>query len=240
MLDSNVLMEGHNRCDLSHRQGVIHPDSKFIRFACDYSHMNEIFDMAAVRTELDRLMKARDIKRKPLAKKAGLGETAIRDIFDEKRSDVRASTLVKLAEFFDVSVDEIAGRGPVPLTGKIGAGGCILFEENPDEETVDRPPLAVGRMMALEVVGTSMFPRYDPGAIVFIRRDHDGVLPEYIGEECAVHLSDGGTFLKILEEGSEPGKYNLRSHNAPPMNNVEVVWASPVLYVKPRPRRRSS
>jgi repressor LexA len=88
-------------------------------------------------------------------------------------------------------------------------------------------------MMALQVVGDSMFPRYDEGSIIYIRRDHEGVLPQYLGRECAVHLVDGGTFLKIIEEGTEAGKFNLRSHNAPLMRNVEVVWASPVLFVKP-------
>lgn len=190
--------------------------------------------MAAVRRELDRLMKARDIKRKPLAKRAGLGETAIRDIFDPERSDVRVSTLVKLAEFFEVPVDELAGRERVPLVGKVGAGGAIHFEEDPDPEMVPRPPAAVGKLVAAEVQGDSMYPRYDDGDIVYYKREHEGVLPAYIGWHCVVHLADGGTFLKILEEGSEQGRYTLRSHNAAPMLNVEVLWASPVLFVMPR------
>lgn len=238
MSSSSVLMGATYRCARSHPSSVHHPDFRSALFPCDTSHMDKGLDMAAVRAQLDRLMKEHDIKRKPLAKKAGLGETAIRDIFDEKRTDVRGSTLVKLADFFDVTVDELAA--PVPLGGKIGAGGSILFEQDTDGGTVDRPPLALGRMMALQVVGDSMFPRYDPGAVIYIRRDHEGVLPEYLGEECAVHCQDGGTFLKILEEGTEVGKYNLRSHNAPLMRNVEVVWASPVLYVRPPRRSRSA
>ena len=206
--------------------------------------MGEQFDIAALRAELQRLMDqhndGKGIGRKPLAKAAGLGETAIRDLMEGGR-DVRMSTLVKLAEFFDTTVDELAR--PVPLGGKIGAGGSILFSDggDPDDpETVERPPLALGRMMALQVVGDSMFPRYDDGSVVYVRRDHDGVLPEYLGEECAVHLADGGTFLKVLEEGTEADRYNLRSHNAPLIRNVEVIWASPVLFVRPRRRRALS
>lgn len=228
---------------MAHRQGVIRPDFLSLGVECDIAlvaeHEKLGIDMAAFRAQLDRLMKARDIARKPLAKRAGLGETAIRDIFDEKRNDVRGSTLIKLAEFFDTTVDELTR--PVELGGKIGAGGSILFDEDPDKKEVERPPLALGRMMALQVVGDSMFPRYDEDSIVYVRRDHEGVLPQYLGRECAVHLSDGGTFLKILEEGTEPGKYNLRSHNAPLMRNVEVIWASPVLFVRPpQPRPQSA
>lgn len=229
-------MDAFNKCDIAHRQGVKLPDYLKVGLRCDTAlvaaNAQKGIDMSALRAQLDRLMGERNIKRKPLAKKAGLGETAIRDIFDETRNDVRASTLIKLAEFFDTTVDELTT--PIELGGKIGAGGSILFEEDPNpKKKVARPPLASGRMLALQVVGDSMFPRYDEGSIVYVRRDHEGVLPQYIGRECAVHLVDGGTFLKVLEEGSEPGKYNLRSHNAPLIRNVEVIWASPVLYVRP-------
>jgi transcriptional regulator with XRE-family HTH domain len=215
------------------------PDCESVWVMCDIAPMTGGFDIATVRTQLDRLMKARGIARKPLAQRAGLGETAIRDIFNPDRTDVRASTLIKLAEFFDVSVDELAGRGPVPLLGKVGAGGTIIFEpeDSEDIELVARPPLAEGRLMALEVVGDSMLPKYDPGDVVYVRRDHEGVLPEYLGEYCAVHTADGGTWLKILSPGTEAGKYTLRSLNAADMSNMEVIWASPVLWVMPRRSR---
>jgi hypothetical protein len=75
------------------------------------------------------------------------------------------------------------------------------------------------------------------GDIVYVRRDHEGVLPIYLGEECAVHTADGGTFLKVLAPGSQPDRYTLRSFNAADIENVEVVWAAPVLFVKRRPLR---
>jgi hypothetical protein len=59
-------------------------------------------------------------------------------------------------------------------------------------------------MMALLVVGDSMRPVYRDGDIVYVRRDHDGVLPDYLGEECAVHTPSGGTFLKTLAPGTKP------------------------------------
>ena len=202
--------------------------------------MNDGFDIKTVRETIERLMKARDIKRKPLAKQAGLGETAIRDIFDEKRNDIRASTLVKLAEFFDISMDEMIGAGPVPLVGKIGAGGAVLFDEHDEPEMLPRPPLGLGPLIALEVVGSSMLPKYEPGDVVYVRRDHDGVLPEYLGEYCVVRTDDGGTWLKILTPGSASGRYTLRSLNAEDMTNEEVLWASPILWVMPRRSRRSA
>lgn len=174
------------------------------------------------------------IARKPLARKSGLGETAIRDLFNPERKFVRADTLVKLAEYFETTVDEMSGRDPVHILGNIGAGGSILFLEDSEPEDVPRPAFTPGRLMALRVVGESMLPKYEAGDIVYIRRDHEGVLEQYLGDYCAVHTADGGTFLKILSPGTRPDRFTLRSLNAADMEDVEIIWASPVEGVLPR------
>ena len=197
---------------------------------------DEVVDIAKIRAALQRAMDRKKIKAKPLSIAAGLGQTAVRDIF-QKGNDVKVGTLIKLAEVLETPVDELLGRHDIPLLGKIGAGGCVLFEEADEPDLVPRPPLALGPLIALEVQGDSMFPKYESGDIIYIRRDHNGILPEYIGDHCAVHTADGGTFLKILTAGTEAGKFTLRSHNAADMVDVEVVWASPVLWVMPRRSR---
>lgn len=196
--------------------------------------VTDVFDIDEVRAAVQRHMDRVGIKRKPLAKEAGLGETAIRDLFNPDRKSVRADTLVKLAEYFETTVDELSGREPVYLAGRVGAGGAILFEEEPEPETVPRPAFTPGKLMALRVDGDSMLPKWEGGDVVYVRRDHEGVLEEYIGDYCAVHTADGGTFLKILTRGTEPDRFTLRSLNAADMENVEVVWASPVEGTIPR------
>lgn len=196
--------------------------------------MAEVFDIESVREAVQRHMDRVGVLRKPLAKSAGLGETAIRDLFDPKRKFLRVDTLVKLAEYFETTVDELSGRDPVYMAGKIGAGGAILFDEEPEPETVPRPAFTPGRLMALRVEGDSMLPKWEGGDVVYVRRDHDGVLEEYLGDYCAVHTADGGTFLKVLTRGSLPDRFTLRSLNAADMENVEVVWASPVEGTIPR------
>lgn len=199
------------------------------------------FDMEAFRARLQELMDREPIKRKPLAKAAGLGETSIRDIFSRDGGNVRAGTLVKLADYFGVSIDELIDTPEVRLGGRVGAGGEVIFEaeEDPEAPQVPRPPGASSSVMALLVVGASMLPKYEDGDIVYVRKEVEGLRPAYIGEYCVIRTSEGGTYLKLLAKGSQPGTYTLRSLNAPDMEDVQVDWASPVRWVMPRAARAS-
>ena len=208
------------------------------RIACDMTRMAEI---EAIREEIERAMKAKGFSKRSLSKAADLSESAVRDLMS-RTDNPGIGTLRKIAEALEMPVDQLTGAGlKVPVLGNIGAGGEILFAVDPDLElnelddfpSVPRPPLVSGRLMALRVVGASMLPKYEDGDIIYVRRDHDGVLPKYLGRYCAVRTTEGGTYLKILSPGSQAGRYTLRSLNAPDMENVEVEWASPVLFVMP-------
>lgn len=200
---------------------------------CDISYMATAPNIQAIRDKIERAMAQKGFSRRKLSLRAGLSPTAVRDVLD-RTDNPGIGTLHKIAEALEMPADAF-NVGDVPLEGEIGAGGVIAyFKEDHETEYVPRPPLAIGRIMALRVSGDSMLPKYEAGDVVFIRRDHDGVLPEYLGRYCAVHLTDGGTYLKRLASGSKEGRYTLQSLNAADMPDVEVVWASPVIYVMPR------
>lgn len=196
----------------------------------DISAMGAHFDIQAIREMIEAEMEAKGFSRRSLSTAAGLSQTAVRDVLDRVENP-GIGTLFKIAEALQIPMENITGSQRVPLLGEIGAGGLVAyFNETHEQEWVARPPAAVGSYMALRVRGDSMLPKYEPGDIVYVRRDHDGVLPGYLGKYCAVHLTDGGTYLKILAPGTEPGRYTLRSLNAADMENVEVVWAAPVIF----------
>lgn len=209
------------------------------RFPCDISPMSEI---ATIRREIEQAMKDKGFSRRSLSKAADLSESAVRDLLT-RTDNPGISTLRKIAEALEMPTDLLTGAGlTVPILGNIGAGGEVIFATDPDIElnsiadlpTVPRPPLVTGRLMALAVVGSSMLPKYEDGDVVYVRRDHEGILPGYLNRYCAIRTAEGGTFLKVLSPGSESERYTLRSLNAPDMENVEVVWASPVLFVMPK------
>lgn len=210
-------------------------ESPLGRTPCDSVPMG---DIQAIRLTIEREMRKKGFSRRSLSKAADLSESAVRDLLT-RTDNPGIDTLRKVAEALEMPVDALTGAGLiVPVLGKVGAGGQVLFaaesEEEVDLPTVPRPPLVAGRLMALEVVGSSMLPKYEAGDIIYVRREHEGVLPSYLGKYCAVRTADGGTFLKILTHGTQPGRYTLRSLNAEEMADVEIEWASPVLFVMPK------
>lgn len=202
---------------------------------CDTLHMANGLDIQAIRDRIAAEMERKGFSRRKLSIEAGLSPTGVRDVL-ERTDNPGLGTLHKIAEALDMSADDVIGAGRVPLLGTIGAGGAIAFfkDDEHDAEFVPRPPLSPGPLMALCVSGASMLPKYEEGDIIYVRRDHDGVLPEYLGRHCAIHTTDGGTYLKMLSAGTEPDRYTLRSLNAADMPNCEVVWAAPVLFIMPR------
>lgn len=190
-------------------------------------------DIVNIRETIEREMEAKGFSRRSLSKKAALSESAVRDLLT-RTENPGIGTLYAVAEALELPLEAINGSEAVPLLGTIGAGGMVAyFKDDHETEFVPRPPLAPGRLMALRVAGDSMLPKYEPGDIVYVRRDHEGVMPQDIGRYCAVHCADGGTYLKILAPGTQAHRFTLRSLNAADMENVEVIWASRVLFVMP-------
>lgn len=216
-------------------------ESRYGRELCDISPMGSV---QAIREAIEAEMKKKGFSRRSLSSAAGLSESAVRDLLT-RVDNPGIGTLRKIAEALEMPVDVLTGAGlKVPVVGKIGAGGEVLFSLDPDAELNDdapqmvaRPPLVSGRLMALEVVGSSMLPKYEDGDIIYVRSPMNGghIEDGAIGSYCAIRTADGGTYLKVLTRGSQDERFTLRSLNAPDMENVEVVWASRVLFVTPRP-----
>ncbi|MDK8216364.1 MULTISPECIES: helix-turn-helix domain-containing protein [Sphingomonas] len=171
-----------------------------------------------------------------LATLVGTGKSMIVKLERGER-DLNERWLTKISKVLDCQPKDLLDED-VAIVGKIGAGGSIIFEDMGETDRVARPPETAGTLVGLEVEGESMLPKFDPGDIVFISRDHDGVNPTDIGSYCAVRLSTGETLLKILARGSRPGAFSLRSLNAADIEDVALDWASPIRAITPRAARR--
>ncbi len=126
----------------------------------------------------------------------------------------------------------------VSVVGYVGAGQEIFALDDhalgAGLEEVEAPE-GVGRdtMVAVRVRGESMHPLRD-GWLLFYRRDQHGVPEACLNRLCIVKLADDGPVLvKELHRGYREGHFVLSSWNAPPIEDVRVDWAAPVLSIRP-------
>ncbi len=123
----------------------------------------------------------------------------------------------------------------VGVKGLIGVGGSIetgseqLDAEGNIFEVLVPVPVPQGAF-ALQVKGDSMWPRYDPEDIIVCSKPSNDLL-RLIGWEAVVTTPEGNRYLKRLVQGSAPGLFTLESHNAAPLRDVPVSWASDVYAV---------
>ncbi|WP_159975828.1 MULTISPECIES: XRE family transcriptional regulator [unclassified Novosphingobium] len=182
-----------------------------------------------------------------IRKKAGYSQQKLGELLNSGRSTVTKLErgeipmsdrwLDRLTQILNCSPSDILGE-QVPVVGRIGAGGTVVFDDLGFDEMVPRPPETPGELIGLEVHGESMLPKFDPGDIIYISRDHDGVEPQDIGAICACRLTTGETYLKQLLKGSGHGLFTLRSYNAADMEDCELVWATPIRAITPKHARR--
>lgn len=227
-----LFHDDSNKLDITNLSRRIRPAFEKKLDWSTIADMDEAIDINTIRATLRRIMNGKGVKPTALSLAVGRNRTLVKDLL-EKSSDIQISTLVKLAGALDVPVSDLLAAPRVPIVGYIGAGGEVIYEDMGNDETVLRPPGISGTLIALIVRGSSMLPKYRDGDIIYIQRNHDGILPEYVGEDCAVRLVTGETYIKQLMLGSEEGRFTLLSLNAPPIENVEVEWATLVRFVMP-------
>ena len=144
--------------------------------------------------------------------------------------------LIKASEIAPMM--EYLGLNAVPIMGRVGAGAVI----EPDNEQV--PPEGLGEielpfpieadLVAFEVSGDSMVPKYENGDVIVCYREQRHPLSSFYGEEAAVRLKTGERYLKTVERGKGPNLVNLSSFNAKPINGVKLEWIGEICVTLPR------
>ena len=180
------------------------------------------------------------------AKKPDAIRNLRRAVSNGDRRGVTTETLNALAPVLQTTASwllEGVGGTPMPATlkvvGRVGAGAEILpeFEQIPPDGLyeIDLPLPLADSSVAFAVEGDSMWPRYNAGDVVVCdEREHD--LAAIAGHEAAVRTGDGKRYLKTIRRGAVGGTFDLESHNAPPIRNVTIEWAAPILMIIPGSR----
>jgi phage repressor protein C with HTH and peptisase S24 domain len=134
-------------------------------------------------------------------------------------------------------IDDPVGTSIVKVDGHVGAGAVIYpnFAEVPPEGLfqIELAWSLRHTMVAYEIVGDSMLPRFDPGYVVICYsegRDPETMISEFV----VVRLKDGRRYLKQLLRGTVPGRYNLASFNSSRLiEDVEIDWVGEIHVIVP-------
>lgn len=149
--------------------------------------------------------------------------------------------VARYARFFRVPVEWLAfGKGSVsetrtiPIAGLVGLGEKIQWYGG-DHFTlgvVEIPFPLPPDCFALEARGNSQFPRVKDGELV-ITKWFDGPASNLLGQEAIIETVNDEYMLKTIRRGSDHDLFNLESHNAPLMEDVEIRRAGPVMMILP-------
>lgn len=123
----------------------------------------------------------------------------------------------------------------VPVVGYVGAGSEVFIDNQSGDDVLEMidPPIGVNKnVVAVRIRGNSMYP-FREGWILFYTKDCDGVGDDCIRRICVVKRIDGAMFVKEVHHGSRSGMFTLLSWNAPPIEDVNLVWAARVLDIRP-------
>lgn len=190
------------------------------------------------KTRIKEYREAANLSQEQLADAVGLSISQI-SRFESGDREPRVDEMIRIGHRLNVPVAVLIGEDdepePIPVIGRISAGGTIdTSSEQIDAAQplyeVELPFALPVDAVAFEISGESMWPRYDSGDVIVCSR-HGGDIKPLIGWEAAVATEDGARYLKRILEGTRRGHFNLESHNAQPIRDVRIVWASEILTV---------
>jgi phage repressor protein C with HTH and peptisase S24 domain len=201
--------------------------------------------MESVASRLARLMNDKGLNQPGLAEAASrfsdrpVSQQSVQQLLSGRNQT--SKHLYAIARALGTSADWLkTGRHPKArafpeslLVGKVGAGAEII---RPDEGTVlegVEAPAGVDAPNVAEIAGDSQYPLQE-GWRIFYGPEHQGVADDCIGKLCVVEVRDGPTLLKTVKRGSRKGLFRLESWNAPPREDVRLVWAARVVFIQPR------
>ena len=186
---------------------------------------------------LRRIRRARGLSQSALAKLAVTSQQQI-DRLEKGQRPLTLGWARRLAPWLGVPAHELGSIEAYPtavVRGYVGPDEEVFFYEDCSDgvalEEVPAPP-GDHDIAALRVQHDGLSPRYFAGEIIFYSRGRGRDPAACLYTDCVVQLRHGRALLKLIEPGSEPDTYALRSYNAAIrlLVNCKVEWMAPVMW----------
>lgn len=197
------------------------------------------FSMRKVREAVTQALAERGLRPRTLARLAGLGETAIRDILKEMTDDVRLGTLSKIAEVVEMPLVAFAGLRAVPLLGTVGDGARISSSVTQGHALAPAVYTSCSDLVAYRVASRSLEPKLSTGDILYVAsralRPQEPVDPEllYVAE-----LENGDLLVRRVLSRPEPGTSVLSLPAGQRKQDAVVTSLRPILMICPNAAQR--
>lgn len=191
----------------------------------------------------DRLryyMEVKEIKAAPLARRASLNESAVRDILRGRSKNPGVVTLHKIAGVLNIRTSELFETHDMwPVTGQVGEHDIVEAVPPGSDAPTDlfSPFLDEGysHLAVLAVKSSSLQPfAYDDDYLVYDPAVH-GVRPSDFGRPCLCQLETGERLVRLLRLGDETDRHHLVPLNLSeaPRLNVRILHAHRILFALP-------
>lgn len=143
----------------------------------------------------------------------------------------------RLAPHLGIKPHQLYEGPQIPIVGYVGAGQRVYAYADMENagESMTRPPMTTGDLLAVEVKGDSMLPLAEEGWHIVYTAEATVDEHEVLNRVCVVQLDEDESMLvKRVLRGSKPRHYHLVSTNAPLIEDVRLRWAAVVKAIVPR------
>lgn len=143
----------------------------------------------------------------------------------------------RLAPLLGVKPHHLYEGPQIQVVGYVGAGQRVYAYEDlqGSGDTITRPPMTIGDLLAVEVRGESMLPLAEEGWHIVYTSEATVDENEVLNRVCVVQLDEDESMLvKRVMRGTKPQHYHLASTNAPMIEDAKLRWAAVVKAIVPR------
>jgi phage repressor protein C with HTH and peptisase S24 domain len=176
------------------------------------------------------------LSQEALGLKAGSGRSTIVKL-EKGELPLTEAWARRLAPHLDVRPSDLWTPPQVRVIGFVGAGARVYaYDDMLDAgDTIDRPPIAQGDLLAVQVKGDSMLPLAEEGWHIVYTAEATVDENEVLNRVCVVQLDeDESMMVKRVLRGTKPYHYHLASLNAPLIPDVRLRWAAVVKAIVPQ------
>lgn len=160
--------------------------------------------------KLTYLRNSNDLSQSELAKKLNISRSSI-GMFESNARIPTTDTLIRYAQFFDVSLDDLLGitlqnnesnnvKYKVPVFYAVACGNPFVADEDIiDREEINPKLKSQGEHFGVKLRGDSMLPDFKDGDVVIVRKQSD----VDSGDIAIVRVNGDEATMKIVEKSPE-------------------------------------